>query len=157
MSEDLFSAGIKRYEKGEYSVAYDLFLRAAIEGSYEAMTQIAVMLEAGLGIERDTEKSIEWDLKAIAAGSKTSLINLGITYRRQGDIKASKNWFERAFAAGDGEAAFELARLYSVSEKEDDTIKHYLEAATRSDYISEESRESASRMLLEMNQRGGSG
>jgi uncharacterized protein len=148
--ENIFESGMKQYEVGNYEAAFDLIHRAAIDGNRDAMTQLAIMLDAGQGVEQDVEKSIEWDLKAIASGSTTSLINLGITYRKLGDIKASKYWLEKAFASGDGEAALELARLYSVSEKEGQTVKNYLHAALQNKYISDDSKNAAARMLSEL-------
>ena len=135
------------YEAGNYKSAFDSFYAAAERGDPVAMTQVAAMYDAGEGVAPDTEKSIEWDLKAVTAGSTTSILNLGVTYRRHGDIRSAKKWFEKSHSLGDGEASLELANLYSVSEKENDKVRMYLRAALESNRLSEASVEAAQLLL----------
>lgn len=146
MEIDNFSQADAAYDAGDSSEAFRLFLAAAESGNCDAMCRVAVMYESGEGVEYDVEKSIFWDLKAIDAGSTSSLINLGITYRRLGDIRKAKYWFEKSLETGDGEAALELAKLYSVSDKESATVKRYLQIAISSDRLSENSLEEAKRL-----------
>ncbi|MFC5473458.1 tetratricopeptide repeat protein [Paraherbaspirillum soli] len=140
---DIFLQADAAYDTGDLASAFNLFLQAAEKGNCDAMCRIALMYESGEGIACDIDKSIYWDLKAIDAGSTTSLLNLGITYRRLGNIRKAKYWFEKSLETGDGEAALELARLYSVSDKEIDTVKRYLNIAISSNSLSEASLEEA--------------
>lgn len=149
MGTDNFSRAEAAYDAGDFAEAFRLFLEAAESGNSDAMCRVALMYESGIGTEYDAEKSIDWDLKAIDAGSTTSLINLGITYRRLGDIRKAKYWFEKSLEAGDGEAALELAKLYSVSDKETATVKQYLEVAIASNRLSEASLEEAKSLSQE--------
>jgi uncharacterized protein len=143
MKIDAFLQADTAYDAGDFAEAFRLFLQAAELGNCDAMCRIALMYETGEGTKPDVEKSIYWDLKAIDAGSTASLINLGITYRRLGHIRKAKYWFEKSLETGDGESALELAKLYSVSDKESDTVKHYLEIAISSNRLSEASLEEA--------------
>lgn len=45
------------------------------------------------------------------------------------DFIESMNWDLKSIAAGEGDAALLLAKLYMTSEKETDKVKHYLEIA----------------------------
>jgi TPR repeat protein len=148
--DDFFSQAETEYEKENFSLSLELFKKAAGLGDCHAMSRIAIMYDAGLGVVSDIEKSIEWDLKAIAAGSSTSLLNLGITYRRIGNIREAKRLFEIALGNGDGEAALELARLYSVSEKETEAVRKLLGFAISSSDLSADSMDEAQRLLSEI-------
>lgn len=146
----LFSAADVAYDNGDYPTALSLFQQAAEAGDSDAMSRLATMYEGGEGVERDIEQSISWDMKAIAAGNRTSLLNLGITYRRLGDIKSAKMWFEKSHAQGDAEAALELAKLYSVSDKEVETVRRYLTEVVSSEYVTQDSIDEAQTLLREL-------
>lgn len=142
-SDALFSQADEQYELGNLNAAFELFLKAAVQGDLSAMNRVACMYGDGEGTTRDYEKSIEWDLKAAEAGSDTSMLNLAITYRALGDIRSAKEWFERSLGAGNGEAALCLAKLYMVSDKEADKIQHYLNIAINHEAISDSSKDEA--------------
>ena len=149
-NEKLFERADFHYENGEYIKAFELFNKAAINGDSGAMMNLASMYSAGEGIERNFEKAIEWELKAIEAGNETAIYNLGITYRIKGDIVNSKKYFEKAYKLGDGYAALELAKLYSVSSKETDTVKFYLHKALNSEELYEDDIELAINLLAKL-------
>lgn len=148
-NDDLFERASTEYEGGDFKKAFSLFLNAAEGGSVDAMERLASMYGAGEGTGLDFEKSIYWDKKAVDNGSILSLLNLGITYRSVGDIRLSKSWFEKALAAGDGEAALQLAKLYMVSEKEAGIVVGLLNAAIDSKTLCDASLEEASKFLTE--------
>ncbi len=148
--------GIALYEAKNYRDAFTSLEIAANLGDSLAMTQLALMYDAGEGVACDVEKSIEWDKKAVALGSVTSLLNLGITYRKLGQISEAKECFERTLKLGDAQAALELARLYSVSDKEIDTVKKYLQIAITSKNLSDESMDETRQMMYDYASRAAS-
>jgi uncharacterized protein len=148
-SDEYTQKGIAHYEAKNYQAAFSFLEKAANLGDSMAMTQLALMYDAGEGVAADVEKSIEWDKKAIALGSSTSMLNLGITYRKLGQIREAKWCFENALKLGDEQAALELARLYSVSDKERDTVKEYLRIAIASNNLSFDSEHEARQMMDE--------
>lgn len=150
MENALFDEGSAAYDDGDYDRAFALFLKQAQEGDVDAMSRIAIMYGAGEGTAVDFEKSIAWDEKAIQAGSIISLSNLGITYRMRGDARKAKFWFEKALAAGDNEAALELAKMYLVSELETERVKQYLQLVLTGDNCSEAGREEARELLRDL-------
>jgi TPR repeat protein len=151
--DELYLEGDAAYDRGDYATALDRFVRGADAGDGRAMSRLANMYEDGVGVDVDFERSVEWDLKAVAAGFETSLINLGIKFRRAGSMRKARYWFERALDKGDGEAALELAKLYSVSDAEEATARRYLQSAAEAGRLSQASAEEIERLSkLELSQ-----
>jgi TPR repeat protein len=147
MENSLFDEASAAYDNGNYEIAFALFLKLAQSGDVDAMTRIASMYGAGEGTSLDFEKSIEWDERAVKSGSITSLSNLGITYRMRGDARQAKLWFEKAIAAGDSEAALDLAKMYLISELETTRVKQYLGLVLAGENCSEAARDEAAEIL----------
>lgn len=135
------------YDRGHLNKAFKLFLAGAESGDVDCMAMVAVMYGAGEGARIDLEKSIEWDQKAIAAGSELAFLNIAITYRCLGDLVNARHWFERALDCGDGEAALHLAKLYMVSDLEAGTVSKYLRIAIDSQNAFEDTRTEARQLL----------
>jgi len=108
------------------------------------------MYGAAQGVDLDFDKSIEWDEKAIQAGSITSMTNLGITHRMRGNVKKARFWLEKALAAGDSEAALELAKMYLISDLETERAKQYLELALAGEICTDAGRDEARELLRQL-------
>lgn len=144
----------KIYDANDYVKAFFLFLKLAECGCHEAMSRVAIMYCFGEGVEKDVEKSIEWDLKALSLGSYTALNNLGVTYKLLGDFKKAKIYLKRSLAQNpsDGEAALALAELMIQLREEKASIIKLLNQACSSTYISLGGREDAIALLHQLNQ-----
>jgi len=127
------------YDQGDFASAFKLFFRAAESGDSSAMSRLACLYFDGEGVDCDICESISWDQRAINAGSVSSMLNLAITYRTQGNIVAAKEWYEKAIDAGDSEAALQLAKLYMVTDKERDNIVSLLSQSIELGNLCEES------------------
>lgn len=147
LEETLFKAADAAYDAADYATAFRLFTQCAELGESAAMSRLALMCDLGHGVPIDIEAAVAWDLKAIEAGCTSSLFNLAVTFRRCGQIRSSRLWFERALDAGHGEAAIELAKLYSVSDREADTAIAYLRRALEFDDLIEDDRAEAQELL----------
>jgi uncharacterized protein len=147
-TDALFLQADDAYEQENFALAFSLFLAAADKGNCYAMTRIAAMYDSGEGTLLDVSKSIEWDLKAVAAGSRTSILNLGIAYKKLGDIAKARDWFENALAQGDGEAGLELAKLHYSAGSAASVVRSYLEVAASSSDLSESGRAEVQEWLL---------
>ena len=110
MTNELFAIASESYNRGNYRKALKLFLESANSGDADSMLMLGMMYGSGKGVEINFKRSIEWDEKAVAAGSISAILNLGITYRTIGDLVKAKNWFEKSLDAGDVEAALHLAK-----------------------------------------------
>lgn len=140
-------------EDGDEKKAFLLYQILSKKGDAWAMSALARFYDQGKVVDFDLEESMAWDLKAIAAGCKTSLFNLAVTYRRHGDSRKAREWFERSLAAGDASAALELAKLYLVSDKENERVVKYLSVviASRAGIdVSEDDMEEALSLMKEM-------
>ena len=146
-SSEVFDAADLAYDNEDYLTAFSLFQQA---GDSDAMSRLAEMYESGVGVKRNVELSIFWDMRAISAGNKTSLLNIGITYRRLGDIKSAKMWFEKSYALGDAEAALELAKLFSISDKEIETVRFYLNEVISSECVTQDSIDEAKKLMRDL-------
>lgn len=147
---NLFEQASAAYERSDFKKAFKLFMALAQAGDADAMTMVASMYDSGEGGVYDFDASITWGQKAAKAGSTSALINLGISYRSRGDCKKAKFWFERALDAGDAEAALDLAKLYMVSDLENDRVKRYLTLALDSENVCQDSKEEAALFLKEL-------
>lgn len=151
---DIYILADKAFEEGNYSEAFKLFTQCAKNGDTASMGRIATMYTCGEGVECDYDKAIEWELKAIDNGNTSMLLNIGITYRIKGDIRKAKYWFEKSLESGDAEAALQLAKLYMVSDNEEEKIKNYLEIVINDGNSIEISRDEAKEILKEFSTKG---
>lgn len=145
--EDLFLAGDALFDSGQYDRAFAAFHSAAETGCAHSMLRLASMYTCGDGVTCNYDKAIEWELKALARGELSALLNLGISYRIKGDILKAKHWFERSIDAGDGSGALQLAKLYMVSTKEDAKIVEYLNFAIDAENMCESDIEEAKELV----------
>ena len=152
--DDQFLLADAAYERGDFEEAFAKFLQLAEDGDLNGMSRVACMYGDGEGTPRSREKSLEWDSKAAALRSTTSMFNLGVTYRNAGDSREARRWFERLHVDGDGDASLELAKMYMVSDLEGERIKAYLLAAVQSSNVCEASREEAQELLDDLDVRG---
>ena len=149
-SDKIFALADEQYELGNFENALTLFLDAAELGDSSAMSRLACMYADGEGVAPSSEKSLDWDLKAIDLGNDSSMLNIGITYRGLGDLVAARRWFEKSLASGNGEAALELGKFHAFDNK---NIRHYLNIAATHDSISELSREEAIKRIKRLKPR----
>jgi uncharacterized protein len=150
MDRDQFARASNLYDEGRYEEAFQQFLSLANQGDIDSMTRVASMYGDGRGVSYSFQESINWDMKAAEAGDEVAMFNLGISYRNKGDTRNAKRWFEKALAAGDGDAALELAKMFLISELEIDRVRGYLREALADPCICEASREEAKRLLQEL-------
>lgn len=143
--DDRFAQADRLYEEGLFTEAFAAFLSLAEQGDTSAMTRVAIMYGTGEGVARSFEDSIKWDMRAAELGDVTGLFNLGVSYKTEGDIRESRRWFEKALAAGDGEAALELAKL--SLEEDAEKAAAYLHRALQNGDLCEASREEAEHLL----------
>jgi TPR repeat protein len=149
-SKSRFDEGLLAYEKGHFREAFEIFETGAESGDIDCMTYLGVMYTCGEGVACSYDKAVEWLRKAVQAGSTSAMLNLGTTYRIKGELRQAKRWFEEALNLGDAEAAFELARLYLVSDLETETVRKYLKIVLTEKNVCESSKEKAESLLREL-------
>jgi phosphohistidine phosphatase len=138
---------------GKYRKAFKIFRRLAEQGDTAAMGRVAHLYYLGYGVPYSFEKTVEWEKRAAEAGNATGMYNLGVTYRRDGDVRTARTWYERALAEGDGSAALALAKMYLISDLELARVKNYLHQALALGPLSEANEEEIQQLLDELENR----
>lgn len=92
-----------------------------------------------------TVKTIKLDTNKVTKAS--SINNLAICYRLRGDWSAYKYFLEKSLVLGEADGALELAKLYSISNKEQSKIKKLLGLVLKDQHTFEISREEAKKLL----------
>ena len=67
----------------DYGLARHWYEKAAAAGNTIAMTNLAYMYEAGLGVVQNCQTAIDWYKKAAAAGSTNAMYMLGVKYEEE--------------------------------------------------------------------------
>lgn len=146
-----FVRGDALEEQGLFEQALEAFSAGANAGDVSCMTRLALLYTNGQGVDCcDFDKAIEWEMKAHEAGDSMALFNLGITHRMKGDLLEARACFEEALSAGDNSAALQLAKLYVVSPKESEMVRHYLGMVLADDTLCEAEREEAASLLARL-------
>lgn len=117
------------YSKGNYTAAFNSYLRAAKTGDADAMGLVGKMYSEGIGTTQDYKKAFEWYLSAAKAGNERAMNNLGYCYyygegTAKNDSEAFK-WYSKSAEAGDRHAMFNLGAMY---EKGEGTAQSYEKA-----------------------------
>lgn len=108
--------GITALDAGQYSMAYEAFLKGARAGNAEAQVQLATLLLDGTAGRKDPKAAAQWLEKAANRGHVYAmdrlgtLIEDGVAGKR--DASGAVRWYERAIQRGNPDAAFRLAVLY---------------------------------------------
>ncbi|MDR1890042.1 MAG: histidine phosphatase family protein [Zoogloeaceae bacterium] len=150
--EKRLTRALRLEEAGKYRRAFKRFRKLAKRNT-AAMTNLAHLYYQGHGVEYSFEKTVKWNTKAAEQGDISGMFNLGVTYRRAGDVRTAKKWFEQALQAGDGSAALELAKMYLISERETERVKDYLRRALEVGWLSEADEEEIQALLDELNEK----
>ncbi|WP_230954772.1 tetratricopeptide repeat protein [Burkholderia gladioli] len=101
----------------DLSAATYWFRRAAEQDNTSAQTSLAWHLFTGLGGRVDQYEALTWALKAAPADAEAKrMVGVAYAYGRgvERDLDAGRAWLEKAMAAGDDEAASDLAILYEI-------------------------------------------
>ena len=111
--ETLFLEAEKADAKGDQKAANRFLLEAAKLGHTGAQVAIGNNYSSGRGISRSFEKAAYWYRRAYGAGDESGALNLAIDKLKAGNRRAAILWLKRAIEMHSGEAALELAKLYS--------------------------------------------
>lgn len=104
------------YARGEYHQALQLWQSAAEAGDPQAMNNLGVLYDKGLGVEPDVGRALHWYAKSAEAGHPSGMCNFG-RMLEQGrgippDVVEAARWFDLAARKGQPEAQYNLGMLY---------------------------------------------
>ncbi|MCY1550565.1 Sel1 repeat protein [compost metagenome] len=151
----LFDEANDAWDAGKKKRAFQLFLAAAHSGEEDAFNSVGYFFDHGIGVKKDPASAYGWYRRAAMRGNLAGCLNLGVWFRDAGNLRRSKFWFEKAYAQGDGSAAYELGKLYlnQRSSTSADRALQYLNAAAKSKYIGADEREGARNLLAEIKRK----
>ena len=108
---------VPRYrDKPDMVQADAAYRRAIAAGSKDAVDQLALLYEGGLGVEPDWPRAFEIRKPLADAGDPVSETFIGLYFERgygvPKDTKKAAEWFAKAAAHGSARGNYELGRLY---------------------------------------------
>lgn len=125
--------------KPDMAKAEEAYRKAIAAGSKDAVDQLALLYEGGLGIEPDWPRAFAIRKPLADAGDPVSETYIGL-YHERGygvfkDMKKAAEWFAKAAAHGSARGNYELGRLYfdgeGVPENETLGVKYTRQAAVQ--------------------------
>ena len=118
-------------EKGKMKKALKLFLMLSKEGDSYVDLNIAYIYER-IGKAKKAKKLYK---KLINETKDTNaMVNLGILYRENYENRKAKKWFLQAVLLNDGDAAFELGKIFLCEANLKESLK-YFDIAMKSEYV----------------------
>ena len=118
--EDPADPGSTAFNNGDYGGALKIWQPKADAGDPDAMTNIGVLYQYGLGIPRSMQKAAEMYEKAAQLGFVTAQYDLAnLYYDGTGvdrDRKQAARWYTAAAQGGHAKAQYYLAQMYENGE-----------------------------------------
>ena len=129
--------GSVAFWNGDYAGAMSAWQANATAGDPEAMNNIGVLYNKGLGVEQDNKQAAAWYEKAAQLGYVNAQFNLAnLYYSGRGvdhDLKQAARWYRAAADGGHKMAQYYLAPMYDdgdgVPEDHTEALKWYVKAA----------------------------
>ena len=114
-TSDAYIKGKFAFDAGKYKTAVKLWMGSAENGHPEAQGFIGGMYHAGLGVEKNYIKAMEWYLKAAKKGVAQAQLGIGNLYGdglgvKKDYIKACM-WFAISAEAGSERAEYNLKKV----------------------------------------------
>lgn len=153
--DDLFLKAERAEDVGDLKSANRFLLEAAKLGHTGAQVALANNYSSGQGITRSLEKAAYWYRRAYEAGDESGALNLAIDKLKAGNKRAAILWLKKAIELHSGEAALELAKLYSATRGGTAKAVTLLQTTQRMRpaEISEQAKEDAARLLAELTRK----
>jgi TPR repeat protein len=111
-----FDEGVRAYDTGDFTAAYNAWLPLAKSGDLAAQRNIGHLYETGRGVPADPKEAAVWYRKAAEDGFSRAQANLANLYLKgegvpQDDREAAL-WFHKAALQGHAVAQYNLGAMY---------------------------------------------
>ena len=111
-----FESGVKAYDAGDFTTAYNDWLPIAAGGDPFAQRNIGHLYRLGLGVPQDFKVAFNWYQRAAEQGLVRAQANVAnMLLRGQGvdqDPREAAVWFHRAASAGHAISQFNIGQMY---------------------------------------------
>ena len=116
--EQQFQQGFEATTRGDYKIAFKLWLPLAEQGYASAQFNLGLMYSKGRGVKQDDFEAVKWYRQAAEQGYAQAQYNLGVMYYngrgvKQDDFEAVK-WYRKAAEQGDADAQANLGSAYGA-------------------------------------------
>ena len=146
--DDLFRRADQQYEKGKFQSAFRLFLAAAKGGDPSCQTNLGNFYRSGIGVKPNRDLALFWLRRAYRQGSGAAAHNIGNIFHDEQRLNQALAWFERAARQNDGDANLDIAKIYLCKGDKAKSIQYLKKTLkVKRDYVLEESKEEAERLL----------
>ncbi|MEQ9561971.1 MAG: tetratricopeptide repeat protein, partial [Woeseiaceae bacterium] len=112
-----FMAGIEAFKRGDYATALAEWLPMAEGGDLNAMYNVALIYDQGLGLPSDKLRALRWYRVPAEEGDVSAQFNIAtIHHFGEGvpvDKKEAARWYRAAALMADEEAQFNLGLMYA--------------------------------------------
>ena len=106
----------RAYSAKNYDMARKLWEELAMAGDAEAMNNLGILYDQGLGVDPDTGRAVHWFAESANAGNPAGMSNYGRMLERGRGVPANPEeaarWFDAAARKGQPEAQYNLGYLY---------------------------------------------
>jgi len=141
----LFEAGISAYRASDYKRAAQIFLDLAKSGHKDSQFYIAIMFDAGSGVEEDHNQSAMWYQKAAVNGHNEAQYNLAVAYATGEGMPRSMRkaiyWMKKSALGGNIDSQYNLGLIYilgqGVKTNPEEGIQWWRLAARNGDVIAQ--------------------
>jgi TPR repeat protein len=146
-NEALFVRADHHSDRGEWRLAFRLFLAAAKAGDIGSQLNVGYCYDTGKGVRQNVVKALYWYRRAYLRGCSSAATNIGTIWRDRQKPQRALYWFRRAVQMGDGGANLEVAKLFLATGKNHLEAVRHLELVCQSGQESEACEEEAQRLL----------
>lgn len=106
----------KAWAGGDIKTAREIWEKMAASGDAQAMNNLGVLYDQGLGVEADPGRAAHWFAESANAGNPSGMSNYGRMLEQGRGMPANPaeaaRWFDQAARKGQAEAQFNLGLLY---------------------------------------------
>lgn len=106
----------KAWSAGDHKAAREIWDKMAHDGDGQAMNNLGVIYDQGLGVEPDPGRAAHWFAQAANAGNPAGMSNYGRMLEQGRGIPANPveaaRWFDMAARKGQAEAQYNLGLMY---------------------------------------------
>lgn len=106
----------RAYKSGNIDEARKIWEELAKEGDAQAMNNLGVLYDQGVGVEADPGRAVHWFAESANAGNPSGMSNYGRLLEQGRGIPANvpeaARWFDMAARHGQPEAQYNLGYLY---------------------------------------------
>ena len=115
-----FQAGLEAFGREDYATALEAWLPLADDGDLNAMYNVGLIFDEGLGVGVDKSQALRWYLPPAEAGDVAAQFNVAVIYDFGDGVpennKKALFWYTQAAQQADEQAQYNLGLMYATGE-----------------------------------------